>query len=154
QAPSQLPKKTADRMNLANSNSSGLHQVSNSTRSKSKEVIWLLMLFPHVRNDEVNHSARLQHSSEFFDDTTRQRSVFQHDNREDVIEGAVRKRQFFETSDSIQARVVPRWISLREIDPDIFGVRKQVLEPALTGTGIEHTFAVRYFGGDAPNKRF
>ena len=57
-------------------------------------------------------------------------------------------------SDYIQFRVIPGFVALRKVNPDIFRMREQRFEPALTCAGVQHPFPRRNFGGDATNKAF
>src|SRR5262245_21025519 len=141
QAPAELPEKTTNRMDSADSNSSCLQQKTNTAGCESKEIVRLLMLLPHMRNHEMDHAAALQHSMKLFNDVRRLRRVFQNNNGQDVIEGGIRKRQLLEPADDIKPGVVPGRISLREVQGDVIRVLEEWLEPALTGTGIKYVFA-------------
>jgi hypothetical protein len=60
-----------------------------------------------------------------------------------MIERKIWKWEMFELPDYIQFRIIPGLITLGKIDADIFRVRKQGREAALSGAGIEHALPCR-----------
>src|ERR1041385_6052731 len=98
-------------MDSANANAGTLQQITYTARSKPKKIVGPLMFFPHVRNDEMHHSSGFENTPELLNDSARLRRVLQNNNRYDVIERLIRKRQFRETTDDVKFRVIPRRVS-------------------------------------------
>src|SRR5215470_18007214 len=117
-------------MDPANTNSRGLQQKPDAARRESKKIIWPLMFFPHMWNDQMDHSARLQHSLKFFNDSRGLWRMFQNDDRKHVIEGRIWKWQLLEPRNRVEPGIIPLRIPLCEIDGNIFRMGEERFESA------------------------
>src|SRR5262245_55397649 len=116
----------------------GLQQISNARGRESKKIVRLLMLLPHMRYNDVDHTARLQHSLKLFNHPARPRRVFQNHDRQHMIERCIWKRQILEPADDVELRVIPGGVSFGKIHRDVFRMRKQIFESALARSSVEH----------------
>src|SRR5262249_35912590 len=111
------------------------------------------MFLPHMRHNEMYHTARLQHSLELLYHASRLRCMLQDNNRNNIVERGIGKRQFLEPAHDVEVRVVPGPLALRKINPDILRMSKQIFEPALARPRIEDPFPGLDFRSDAANER-
>jgi hypothetical protein len=78
--------------------------------------------------------------------------VFEYDNRQHAIEGAIPEWEFLEVGNRVQFRVVPAGIALCKIDSDVRSVLKENFEPALASAGVENSGTRSRFGCNVLNK--
>jgi hypothetical protein len=111
-----------------------------------------LVFLPHVRDNQMDRTARRQNALKLRNDAGRFRRVLQDHNGDNAIERGIREREFLKTSNGIEPGVIPLGIAQRKINADIARVRESRLEATLPCSCVEHTFARPRVGADRFNK--
>ena len=103
-----------------------------------------LVLVPRLRRRQVETSARLQHTADFTDHLKRIIDMFQGLHANSGIKTVLRKWQFAQDADRIQARVIPPLIAHGTIQANVARMIKVIIIPSLPAAGIQYQCPIRH----------